>query len=113
MDPTQEAADVVKSHVKGAGLPTPELEKQIELENSGTPSYQPSNHDGDDAYGDGPIPTDEEIHTLRRVPASIPWLCFTVAFCELCERFAYYGTTAVRKFTLRFNCSLCGFATSS
>jgi len=42
-------------------------------------------------------PTEEELTTLRRVPAPIPWICFTVAFVELCERFAYYGTTAVSK----------------
>jgi hypothetical protein len=40
-------------------------------------------------------PTDEELATLRRIPGRIPWICFTVAFVELCERFAYYGTTAV------------------
>lgn len=44
-------------------------------------------------------PTDEELHTLRRIPAPIPWICFTIAFVELCERFAYYGTTAVSKYS--------------
>ncbi|KAK2813799.1 hypothetical protein FQN50_000199 [Emmonsiellopsis sp. PD_5] len=42
-----------------------------------------------------PAPTEEELATLRRIPDRIPWLCFTVAFVELCERFGYYGTTAV------------------
>ncbi|PGH02772.1 hypothetical protein AJ79_07537 [Helicocarpus griseus UAMH5409] len=42
-----------------------------------------------------PAPTEEELETLRRVPDRIPWICFTIAFVELCERFAYYGTTAV------------------
>ncbi|KAJ5569355.1 hypothetical protein N7450_011841 [Penicillium hetheringtonii] len=41
------------------------------------------------------IPTDEELATLRRVSGSLPWTTFTVAFVELCERFSYYGTTAV------------------
>lgn len=40
-------------------------------------------------------PSEEELATLHRVPAPIPWICFTIAFVELCERFAYYGTTAV------------------
>ena len=44
---------------------------------------------------DGGVPTEEEIHTLRRVPDKIPLKVYTVAFIELCERFSYYGTTAV------------------
>lgn len=42
-------------------------------------------------------PTEEEFHTLRRVPNKIPWLVYTIAFVELCERFSYYGTTIVCK----------------
>jgi len=44
---------------------------------------------------DGPIPTEEELHTLRRVSDKIPWGVYTIAFVELCERFSYYGTTVV------------------
>ncbi|KAK2814077.1 hypothetical protein FQN50_000481 [Emmonsiellopsis sp. PD_5] len=40
-------------------------------------------------------PTEEEIRTLRRVPDRIPWITFSIAFVELCERFSYYGTTIV------------------
>lgn len=40
-------------------------------------------------------PTKEELDTLRRIRGPINWLIYTVAFCELCERFAYYGTTVV------------------
>ncbi|KAK2746001.1 hypothetical protein FQN55_005823 [Onygenales sp. PD_40] len=40
-------------------------------------------------------PTEEEIRTLRRVPDKIPWVTFSIAFVELCERFSYYGTTVV------------------
>lgn len=43
----------------------------------------------------GRAPTEEELHTLRRVPDKIPWNIYTIAFIELCERFSYYGTTAV------------------
>lgn len=40
-------------------------------------------------------PTEEELRTLRRVSGQIPWSAYTIAFVELCERFSYYGTTAV------------------
>ncbi|KAH7018308.1 POT family protein [Microdochium trichocladiopsis] len=40
-------------------------------------------------------PTAEELLTLERVPGPITWIIYTIAFIELCERFAYYGTTAV------------------
>jgi POT family proton-dependent oligopeptide transporter len=40
-------------------------------------------------------PTAEEMKTLRRISGKIPWSAYTIAFVELCERFSYYGTTAV------------------
>jgi POT family proton-dependent oligopeptide transporter len=40
-------------------------------------------------------PTEEELLTLRRVTGKIPWIAYSVAFAEFCERFSYYGTTAV------------------
>lgn len=40
-------------------------------------------------------PSKEEMKTLRRVSGQIPWTAYTIAFVELCERFSYYGTTAV------------------
>ncbi|KAH8590995.1 hypothetical protein B0O99DRAFT_633429 [Bisporella sp. PMI_857] len=45
----------------------------------------------------GELPTDDELHTLRRVSDKIPWRVYTIAFVELCERFSYYGTTVVCK----------------
>ncbi|KAG9238596.1 MFS peptide transporter-like protein Ptr2 [Amylocarpus encephaloides] len=42
-----------------------------------------------------PFPTEEEFATLPRVPGTIPWTAWTVAFVEFAERFSYYGTTAV------------------
>ncbi|KAK4219607.1 peptide transporter-like protein [Rhypophila decipiens] len=48
-----------------------------------------------DGHDDNRAPTEEELHTLRRVPEKIPWNIYTIAFIELCERFSYYGTTAV------------------
>lgn len=44
---------------------------------------------------DGESPTEEEMQVLRRVPDKIPRNIYTIAFIELCERFSYYGTTAV------------------
>jgi proton-dependent oligopeptide transporter, POT family len=41
------------------------------------------------------FPSPEELNTLRRVADRIPWSVLTIAFVELCERFSYYGTTAV------------------
>ena len=40
-------------------------------------------------------PTMEEMKTLRRVGEPINWQAMTVTFVEFCERFSYYGTTAV------------------
>lgn len=40
-------------------------------------------------------PSEEDLRSLRRVPGKISWITYTVAFVELCERFSYYGTTAV------------------
>lgn len=45
----------------------------------------------------GEYPTEEELHQLRRVSDKIPWMVYTIAFVELCERFSYYGTTVVCK----------------
>ncbi|KAF9739296.1 POT family protein [Paraphaeosphaeria minitans] len=44
---------------------------------------------------EGEEPTEEELSTLRRVSGKIPWIAFTVAFVELCERFGYYGCSVV------------------
>jgi POT family proton-dependent oligopeptide transporter len=43
----------------------------------------------------GEYPTEEELHTLRRVADTIPWGVYTLAFVELVERFSYYGSTVV------------------
>ncbi|KAI2790367.1 putative peptide transporter ptr2 [Penicillium oxalicum] len=51
--------------------------------------------DGEDETLDKIYPTDEELQTLRRISGNLHWTIFTVAFVELCERFSYYGTTAV------------------
>jgi hypothetical protein len=59
-----------------------------------------------DEENQGEYPTEEDLRTLRRVPGSIPWKAYTLAFVELCERFSYYGTTVVCK-TLLFSLASC------
>jgi len=49
-------------------------------------------------------PTEEELASLRRVSGNIPYTAFWIAFIELCERFSYYGTTAVCKSFRNFSC---------
>lgn len=44
-------------------------------------------------------PTEEEDKVLRRVSGKVPWASYSIAFVELCERFSYYGTAAVCKFS--------------
>lgn len=56
--------------------------------------------DGEDETLDKIYPTDEELQTLRRISGNLHWTIFTVAFVELCERFSYYGTTAVCKYSV-------------
>ncbi|KAE8193398.1 hypothetical protein CF328_g5059 [Tilletia controversa] len=42
-----------------------------------------------------PFPTEPEIDSLRRVPASIPVAAFLIALLELAERLSYYGAVQV------------------
>lgn len=51
--------------------------------------------DGEGMTADGDEPTMAEMKTLRRVSGKIPWTAWTITFIEFCERFSYYGTTAV------------------
>lgn len=46
-------------------------------------------------YIDETFPSEEELHSLRRVSDHIPLRTYLIAFVELCERFSYYGTTVV------------------
>ncbi|KAA8644902.1 hypothetical protein EYZ11_007492 [Aspergillus tanneri] len=76
------------------------LDKELEIAPSiqevpATKERGDSSTGGEDAHLKLDIPTEEEFATLRRVSGPIPWTAYTVAFVELCERFSYYGTTAV------------------
>lgn len=94
--PEDEAHAIAGSEVKGAALSTPALEKQMVMEKGSSVS------DDDDSL-DLVIPTEEELHTLKRVPGVLPWIAFTVAFIELCERFSYYGTTAICQLKMMYS----------
>ncbi|KDN44259.1 putative PTR2-Di-and tripeptide permease [Tilletiaria anomala UBC 951] len=62
----------------------------------GRPLTVPSKIEGLHLSDNGLVyPTEDERRTLRRVPAALPWMAFWVAFCELAERFSYYGCTQV------------------
>ncbi|KAF1934679.1 MFS peptide transporter [Clathrospora elynae] len=73
--------------------------KHPELHTTAAPAYLYSEGKAtlQEAYlGDlDDFPTQEELATLPRVPAKIPWKIYTIAFVELVERMSYYGTTAV------------------
>ncbi|KAK8012499.1 hypothetical protein PG991_009874 [Apiospora marii] len=45
-----------------------------------------------EGYDSPEAPSEEEMHTLRRVSGKINWSIYTIAFAELCERFSYYGS---------------------
>lgn len=81
---------------------TPESHRtELPLVYEGQPTELPHRHhggrDATDYYDneEGEYPTEEELHSLRRVPGTVPWKAFALAFVELCERFSYYGTTVV------------------
>ncbi|KAI0024491.1 peptide transporter PTR2 [Xylariomycetidae sp. FL0641] len=48
-------------------------------------------HEPDGAHEE--TPTDEELATLQRVSGPIVWSAYTIGFCELAERFSYYGSS--------------------
>lgn len=51
---------------------------------------------------EGEEPTEEELNTLPRVSGAIPWVAYTIAFVELCERFGYYGCQVLCMFPSMF-----------
>lgn len=83
--------------------PTANHEVDPPLVVEGQPTQQAHPHIQYDDYSDeeiqGEFPTEEELHTLRRVADHIPWKVYTLAFVELCERFSYYGSTVVCKYS--------------
>lgn len=76
---------VAQAHVPQKSLEAPISEKETSLV-AAAPTLD---DDGRER------PTPEEERTLRRVAGKVRWTAYTIAFVELCERFSYYGTTAV------------------
>ncbi|GAD95050.1 MFS peptide transporter, putaitve [Paecilomyces variotii No. 5] len=86
--------EVANVHAPEQALKTPVSEKTTAIpEKEYSINSQGLEHE---AFTDGRVaPTEQEKRTLRRVADRVPWTAYTVAFVELCERFSYYGTTAV------------------
>jgi hypothetical protein len=91
-----EAAETAKSHARV--LSTLVNEKNLP---GGSKEQPPPDINRDSKHvpvSEGELeefPTEEEFRTLRRISGAVPWTAYTVALVELCERFSYYGTTAV------------------
>ncbi|KAF2257623.1 peptide transporter PTR2-A [Lojkania enalia] len=81
------------SLVDGSGDPD---RKHPDAHKTSLPTYMAEGKTMQDEYLDSTaLPTEEELHTLRRVGGHIPWKVFSIAFIELVERMSYYGTIAV------------------
>ena len=102
------AGDTLAEAVAGAELRSEAVEKRASISAdprvSLTAAPPRGVGDGEDAPQDNTpndleFPTAHELGTLRRVPNHVPLKLFSIAFIELCERFSYYGTTVVCKFT--------------
>ena len=95
-----DVTEISKSHAFSHAVDekNPSVEKEIGHDIQEIPqSKELSTGDAEDAGLKQSYPTDEEFATLRRVPGSLKWPAYTVAFVELCERFSYYGTTNICK----------------
>ncbi|KAK6212054.1 POT family protein [Colletotrichum tabaci] len=86
--------------VEAARADYPAIEKGVDAGRKPGP-YTGDMADGRDSHDTlgGPngevYPTEEELLTLRRTHGTVDWLIYSIGFVEMCERFAYYGTTAV------------------
>lgn len=63
------------------------------IDRNGVFDPAPAYSSDDDDVDGHEKPTEEELHTLRRVSGKIKWAAFSVAICELAERFSYYGSS--------------------
>ncbi|TFK84976.1 oligopeptide transporter [Polyporus arcularius HHB13444] len=70
---------------------------ELELEKKGlaSPHTSGEEHAVDGVHDGLEFPTQEEKQTLRRVSDTLPISAYLIAFCELAERFSYYGSTVV------------------
>lgn len=94
----QNAVDMALSHEPKIATPMYEVgEKQALYSSETTGSHQHAAPVEFEADLEGEEPTAEDLLTLRRVSGKIPWIAFTIAFVELCERFGYYGCQVLCK----------------
>ncbi|CAI7666562.1 unnamed protein product [Penicillium bialowiezense] len=92
---TVDVAEIAKSKAASHDIAIDEKVPNVnELTIDSVPHGQITYVDGDDSLNKA-APTNDELANLRRVAGKIPWAAYTIAFVELCERFSYYGTTAV------------------
>lgn len=96
-----ETVEIAKAHQPEAAVANTDLEKSGLHEKALSLRKESLDRSAEDFDSDrhADHPTDEELATLRRVSGKIPWTTYTIAFVEMCERFSYYGTTAVCKFS--------------
>ncbi|KAF2010212.1 MFS peptide transporter-like protein Ptr2 [Aaosphaeria arxii CBS 175.79] len=89
----QNAPDMAMSHEPKVATPLFEVDEKKALDAQRSTSSishdQPPVEFEADMIGEEP--TEEDLRTLRRVSGKIPWVAYTIAFVELCERFGYYG----------------------
>ena len=74
----------------------PITQKKEDLESALGESY------GVQIGDDYTAPTEEEAHTLRKVPGSIPKIAYLLCIVELSERASYYGVKGVFNNYLQF-----------
>jgi POT family proton-dependent oligopeptide transporter len=88
----QNQVDLAMSHEPKLATPMYEIDEKKALDHrrstSDSLSAPPVEFEAD---LEGEEPTEEDLATLPRISGKIPWLTFTIAFVELCERFGYYG----------------------
>ncbi|CAI6332293.1 unnamed protein product [Periconia digitata] len=85
---TQVSHDVIEV---AEGLPR---EQDHTVEKLGNIAPVETNKSTESRSNEEQSPTQEELQTLRRVYGKIDSLIYIIGFIEMCERFAYYGTTA-------------------
>lgn len=91
-----EVTEISKSRAISHDIGTDEKVPVVDdLTIDNAPPVREGSIEGDDYALEKTAPTDEELATLRRVAGKLPAAAYSVAFVELCERFSYYGTTAV------------------
>jgi POT family proton-dependent oligopeptide transporter len=86
-----EIADVAMAHVAGTDKSVGHEQIYEKRESFGSTKENLVGPNGEQ------YPTEEEWRTLRRVYGKVSRMIYIIGIVEMCERFAYYGTTAVCK----------------